>query len=48
MDESDTLTVRQTDEDDLTVEIIRRPQGESTASNLTTLNFQTLGGRNED
>jgi len=44
----DTLTVRQTDEDDLTVEIIRRPQGESTASNLTTLNFQTLGGHNED
>ena len=44
----DTLTVRQTDEDDLTVEIIRRPQRESTASNLTTLNFKTLGGRNED
>ncbi len=38
----DTLTVRRTEED-LTVEIIRRPQGESTASNLTTLNFQTLG-----
>jgi hypothetical protein len=43
----DTLTVRRTEED-LIVEIIRRPQGESTASNLTMLNFQTLGGRNED
>ena len=43
----DTLTVRQTEED-LTIEIIRRPQGESTASNLTTLNFKTLGGHNED
>jgi hypothetical protein len=40
---SDTLTVRGTDED-LTVETIRRPQGESTASNLSTLNFKTLGG----
>jgi hypothetical protein len=43
----DTLTVRQIDED-FTVEIIRRPQGESTTSNHTTLNFQTLGGRDED
>src|SRR5215475_13690288 len=42
----DTLTVRRTE--DLTVEIIRRPQGEPTASNLTMLNFQTLGGSNED
>src|SRR5258708_31706289 len=42
----DTLTIRA--KDDLTVEIIRRPQGESTASNLTMLNFQKLGGRNED
>ena len=42
----DTLTVRGT-EGDLTVEIIQRPQGESTASNLTTFNFKTLGGRNE-
>ena len=43
----DTLTIRRADED-LTVEIIGRPQGELTASNLTRLNFQTLGGRNED
>jgi len=42
----DTLTIRRADEDRI-VEIIRRPQGESGASNLTTLNFKTLGGRNE-
>jgi hypothetical protein len=43
----DLLTIRRLDED-LNVETIRRPQGESTTSNLTTLNFQTLGGHNED
>jgi hypothetical protein len=43
----DTLTVRRMDKD-VTVGIIRRVHGESTASNLTTLNFQRLGGRNED
>jgi len=39
----DTLTVRRTEED-LTVEIIRRPQGESTASNLTMAQFPDIGG----
>jgi hypothetical protein len=43
----DTLTVRRT-EDDQIVEIVGRPHGEATASNPTMLNFQTLGGRNED
>src|SRR5215471_20148155 len=41
-----TFAVRRTDED-LTIKIMGRPQGGSTASNLTTLNFKTLGARNE-